>query len=209
MAQILSISKKTAVVGEQFSIIGSGFASAAPPVVFLGPFDLSSNVVYYSSTIVEVVVPLVPVDKYPVRVDDTPPFDGLTITTTKTEPQQGFGRDFQLANNRGVLEQTYLETSSIENAVALSLTVAKGSWFYDPSFGHEFETIGKVTPNIHSEIKNKAMSALKWLLDDGRISDVTILSELDNDIEQRVNVEVRAKDISGVEFKYSRFIEVV
>jgi phage gp46-like protein len=111
---------------------------------------------------------------------------------------------------RGIGEMTFDPSTDISNNVYLSLTIPKGSWFFNPLFGLRRRGRMKNTERTASLIAEDARSALQWLLDSGRASKIEVSTERDplaDPYRLKLLVEVMQKDGNSVSFAI--FKEVV
>lgn len=64
----------------------------------------------------------------------------------------------------------------IENKVAMSFKIPRGSWEGDPSLGHRFAELDRATNTSANRLRLEDLcrDAIKWLTDSGEISDVVV-----------------------------------
>lgn len=207
MATINSVSSKIVSIGQQLTINGEGFTpSGSTPFVLFDTLDLSGAVFYYTDRIVEMLVPNIPPKEYGVKVDGSNTFL-VSVQAEFQEPRSNLPRDFKIRNVSGLFEYTMDGTDGIENNVSLSLSIPKGSWWYNPNFGHELDSIKKITANLSADVETAVKNALQWLIDSGKIKDLSVSTGYDEDAK-RVKANISVKDNTGAEFKFTRFIAV-
>ncbi|PWJ70158.1 MULTISPECIES: phage GP46 family protein [unclassified Fibrobacter] len=96
----------------------------------------------------------------------------------------------------------------IKQEVELSLTVAKGSFFKKPEFGHRFKELLKAVASENTRIRavKYAEEALQWLLDIKHLKSVEAFASYDSADRLLINVECVA--YTGKTITFSRFVEV-
>ena len=114
-------------------------------------------------------------------------------------------------NDAGGADLSYTPgtASDLFNNVWLSLSIVQGSWWFDPSFGLKRRKRQKNTPAMASLLRQDCLSALKWLLDNGRAVStvVTVLPVPEN--RNRLRLECVVTGASGETVTYDKFVEVV
>jgi phage gp46-like protein len=68
---------------------------------------------------------------------------------------------------------------SLENKIALSYKIARGSWEGDPELGHRFAEVERAldTDETLRRIEDIARDAVRWLLDSGELERVEAIAE--------------------------------
>lgn len=101
-----------------------------------------------------------------------------------------------------------MTTDQIKEEVQLSLTVAKGSFYKKPEFGHRFKELAReVAPeNTRSRAETYAVEALQWLIDYRHLKSVVSKASYDDSDKLLVHVECVAYNGDVIEF--NRFVEV-
>lgn len=83
--------------------------------------------------------------------------------------------DFKLiTTDAGELKMTQDIALDTRNNVLLSLNIKKGSYFHKPDFGSDLHNIKSTTDNDVQLAKQRAASAIKWMVDAQKISNVKI-----------------------------------
>lgn len=91
----------------------------------------------------------------------------------------------------------------------LSLEIAQGSFFADPTFGLRPRPQAKRTQKMVRLIKGDIEDALQWLLDTGRASSIEVTMEIPTNDLYRVTALVEATAPNGGQIRYEKFVEVV
>lgn len=79
-------------------------------------------------------------------------------------------KDFTITSTKdGIITATETPADSLRNNVYLSLTIALGSWWLNPSFGHRLGEIKKLTEGVENRVDQFIRLALNWLVIAGRI----------------------------------------
>lgn len=115
--------------------------------------------------------------------------------------------DFKIETASGRAEMIFDKADTIMNNIYLSLTIAKGSFFLDPEFGHRFNEVKKNTAGAPAQVKEYAKEALKWLLETGRAKKIEIVTERDG--RERIKLKVEATQADGQEVIFDTFYEIV
>jgi len=101
-----------------------------------------------------------------------------------------------------------MTTDQIKEEVQLSLTVAKGSFYKRPEFGHRFKELIRetVSEKTRSRAENYAVEALQWMLDYKHLKSVeSTASYADSD---KLLVHVVCVAYNGDVIDFNRFVEV-
>ena len=101
-----------------------------------------------------------------------------------------------------------MTTDQIKEEVQLSLTVAKGSFYKKPEFGHRFKELARevASENTRSKAETYAAEALKWMLDYKHLRSVESRATYADADKLLVHVVFIAYNGDVIEFK--RFVEV-
>lgn len=95
------------------------------------------------------------------------------------------------------------------NNLVLSLTLPKGSWWFNPEFGHRFDELKKLTPQSERLAEEFAREALRWLIDTGRALSVEVSAERDRQQNpNRLLLRVRVTAARGELVEWQTFVEV-
>ena len=88
---------------------------------------------------------------------------------------------------RGAFESS----EDIENQIAFSYLVPLGSWEGDTTLGHRFDELARATDTSENRnrLRDLAKDAVKWLMDDGKLTrvDVTVESLGDGKVAFQVD----------------------
>lgn len=97
---------------------------------------------------------------------------------------------------------------NIKEEIEMSLTVAKGSFFKRPEFGHRFRELRKVPASEKTRRKAEqfAVEALKWLIDYKHVRSVTATATYKKNDCLLLHVE--AVLYVGKTITFERFVEV-
>lgn len=122
--------------------------------------------------------------------------------------------DFALEiNNRtGLAAMTFDKAETIMNNIYLSLTVERGSFFADPTFGSRLHLLkrAKNTDTTKRLAVDYCYEALQWLLDTQKATNVNVYAERDRlQNINRLNLLIEVTQMSGDIVDYSTFVEVV
>lgn len=101
-----------------------------------------------------------------------------------------------------------MTTDQIKEEVRLSLTVAKGSFYKRPEFGHRFKELTRevVSERTRSKAESYAVEALQWMLDYKHLKSVkSTASYADSD---KFLVYVEGVAYNGDVIEFNRFVEV-
>lgn len=101
-----------------------------------------------------------------------------------------------------------MRTDKIKEELELSLSIAKGSLFKKPEFGHRFKELARVpaSENTRSQAESFANEALQWMLDYKHLRSVNAVATYDRNDRLLVHVECVAYNGDVIEF--NRFVEV-
>jgi len=93
------------------------------------------------------------------------------------------------------------------NSIHMSLAVEKGSWWLNPDFGSELPKLRREKANEATArlVKSYVLAALKWMVAAGKLTSVTVTTEV---VKSRINYLVVALAANSAELKYSNFVEV-
>lgn len=118
--------------------------------------------------------------------------------------------DFQIvSNNQGHIDATFNEVGDILNNIVISLSIKKGSWWHDPTFGCTDRPRVKNTPATARLIRQDIEQALQWILDAGRATSIDVATWHDDNDRHRLNVLVTATQADGRVVTYTTYKEVV
>ena len=101
-----------------------------------------------------------------------------------------------------------MKTDKIKEELELSLSIAKGSLYKKPEFGHRFKELARVpaSENTRSRAETYAKEALQWMLNYKHLRSVEVAATYDHNDRLLVHVECVAYNGDVIEF--SRFVEV-
>ncbi len=122
--------------------------------------------------------------------------------------------DFKLYTDNGklMLDASATETSVINN-ITMSLSVRKGSWWFNPDFGCELYKLrtAKASSATAELVKTYVKTALDWLVSSRRLETIEIATEIvpaGGAQRGRINYVVTAYPANGDALSYSNFVEV-
>jgi phage gp46-like protein len=101
-----------------------------------------------------------------------------------------------------------MTTAEIQEELELSLSIAKGSFFKRPEFGHRFKELRNAAASEGTRRKARefALEALQWMVDLKHLKTLSAAAEYDDD--NRLLVSVEATAFTGAAVSFSRFVEV-
>lgn len=116
--------------------------------------------------------------------------------------------DYTITIDDAGLPQVSLEKSSgLFNNVFLSLTIGKGDWWFDPSFGLRKRRRLKNTPSAARLLEQDHKEALQWMIDSGRAVSVEVTSEPAG--RNRLKLSAAVVGAGGETATYDKFIQVI
>jgi phage gp46-like protein len=75
-------------------------------------------------------------------------------------------------------------SNDMMNNLYFSISIRKGSWFYDPSFGSNLHLLKpKAVADLPVRAKEYCEEALQWLIDSGRADKIDVQTEVDQSYE--------------------------
>ncbi len=97
---------------------------------------------------------------------------------------------------------------SIKEEIEMSLTVAKGSFFKRPEFGHRFRELrnARCSESTRRKCEAYALEALQWLIDYKHLRSVTAKAVIVKD--GRIELAVEGTTYVGKTVNFKRFVEV-
>lgn len=116
----------------------------------------------------------------------------------------------KLITAAGQLILTRDEDDTILGNLAISLLVARGSWWFNPDFGSRLHLLAamKYTDDIPRLAEDYCREATQHLLDSGRATKIEPLAERDETDRHRLNIRVVATQADGREITYEFFVKV-
>jgi phage gp46-like protein len=117
----------------------------------------------------------------------------------------GFGLAF---DDDGKPVMSFDKDDSIIQNIWLSIFIKKGSFWAAPDLGSRLYLVKKVIPSAAVDAKAYIDECLKWLLDSGRMLDVTVTCEL-NATQKRIDISVVGHKGTGQDVKFDTFYQVV
>lgn len=118
--------------------------------------------------------------------------------------------DFAIALQDGRPVMTMDQADTIFNNVYLSLTVRRGSWFQNPSFGSRLYLLTKNVPRAEALAEEYAREALQWLLDTGKATRIDVRAERDRlQNVNRLKLLIEVTQADGQTLPFEHFVEVV
>jgi hypothetical protein len=85
-----------------------------------------------------------------------------------------------------------------------TLNIQKGTWFWNPSFGIDWLSFPKITASVLDSLNRAIVDGLQWMIQAGRISAISCMSELDTNIGQ-VNIKVEVTQADGISITYQQY----
>lgn len=87
--------------------------------------------------------------------------------------------DFRAASGGG-----FEQCDVIENQIAFSFMIEQGSWEGDPELGHRLRELdGAInSPENRNRLRDLALQAVQWLIDDGSLESVDVTVDDDTDV---------------------------
>ncbi len=97
---------------------------------------------------------------------------------------------------------------NVKEEIEMSLTVAKGSFFKRPEFGHRFRELrnASASEKTRSKVELFALEALQWLIDYKHVRSVTATATYHSD--DLILLHVEAVLYVGKTVTFERFVEV-
>ena len=123
--------------------------------------------------------------------------------------------DFALSidNRTGLAAMSFEKATTLMNNVFLSLTVKRGSFFADTSFGSRLHLLqrAKNTETTKRLAEDYAREALQWMLDTGKATNIDVRAERDRTVNlYRMKLLVEVTPANGEEpVAFSTFVNVV
>ena len=118
--------------------------------------------------------------------------------------------DYAITLQDGLAGMSFDPANGIFNNVYHSLTVPRGSFFHNPSFGLRQRGRLKNTPATAALIRQDYLEALQWLIDVARAKAIDVQTERDNlqDLS-RLKILVTVTQADGRVLTFTTFKEVV
>lgn len=118
--------------------------------------------------------------------------------------------DFQINLDRGNSTgyMTFAKNTDIRSNIYFSLYINQGDWFYDPTFGSKLSQIRKITDSNILLAKQYTEEALKWLLNTGKASSITVIAEKDDQNLNQINLKVTVIQPNSVTLYYNQAYDV-
>ncbi len=122
--------------------------------------------------------------------------------------------DFALTidDQSGLAAMTFEKATTIMNNIYLSLTVERGSFFADPSFGSRLYLLrrAKNTETTARLAVDYCREALQWLLDTKKAIAVDVFAQRDRTQDiHRLKLFIEVTPMSGPIVPFTTFIDVV
>lgn len=106
--------------------------------------------------------------------------------------------DFAINTQDGAATMTWAKNTDIRTDMFTSLTINKGSFVLNPSFGSDLYKIKKITESSLNLAKQYCQEALKWLIQVGRAKTIDVIVERDTSDYTRMNIKVTATQPNGL-----------
>jgi phage gp46-like protein len=115
-----------------------------------------------------------------------------------------------ILTNSGKLEMSFTGGNDLLTNVILSVEIAQGSFFLDPTFGMLRRPREKNTAATAKLIEGDVRSALQWLIDVGRATSIAVVMEIDTLlVKTRLKARITVTAAQGNKVTYDKFVEVV
>lgn len=102
------------------------------------------------------------------------------------------------------------DNGNLMNNVWLSLSIIRGTWFFDRTFGLRQRGRMKNTGHNARRVEDDFKEALEWLLDIGKAKEITVtaIREPAED-PYRLKLLVEVTPVAGDKITFEKFVEVV
>lgn len=118
--------------------------------------------------------------------------------------------DFKVLSDNGLAGQMEWDKSdSILTNIILSLSVNRGDFFQDPTFGSELYKIKKLNTSSINLARQYISRALQWLIDTGKANSIDVTVERDSIDRSRMNIRVQAEESDGNQITYDTYKTLV
>ncbi len=106
-------------------------------------------------------------------------------------------------------DMSYDMSSGLFNNVYLSLSIAQGSWWFNPSFGLKKRGAMKNTPATASLLQGDYQLALKWLLSSSAATSIVVTPMAVPEDPFRLQIQSVVTAANGDVVTYSKYVRVV
>lgn len=119
--------------------------------------------------------------------------------------------DFKVETTDGRASMTFEKTegNNLFNNLFLSLTIKRGSWWFDRKFGNRLHLIKKNTPDAPVMSKEYIREATDWIIKAGKAVSIETDAERDKVIGGRLNLVAIATASDGQVVTFKTFKELV
>jgi phage gp46-like protein len=103
---------------------------------------------------------------------------------------------------------SFAKNKDILTDIIISLNLAHGTFFYDPTYGHDLGRVKGVNDYNAALLQQYAAQALQHLIDTGKILTMTVIAEVDSSYSNRINLKVTATQSSGAIVQYTTYLGI-
>jgi phage gp46-like protein len=107
------------------------------------------------------------------------------------------------------VKKDFVIIDDCRNNLILSVMISKKSYFAALDFGSTHRDIKKQTAGVAGDIKRRIESAVKWIIDAGRCTEITVIAEEDRNDMGRINIELNALQANGLTIPFTTFVRVI
>ena len=114
-----------------------------------------------------------------------------------------------IPNSSGSADLSFEKSDDLFVNVYTSLTIVKGSWWFDTTFGLVKRPRLKNTPATATLLAQDCRDALQWLLDNGRATGITVTPVAVANRPTWLRMRCTVIAAAGRTVTYDKFVEVV
>lgn len=116
----------------------------------------------------------------------------------------------EIDNAAATADMTFVPATTILNNIYISLTIVRGSWWFNTEFGLRNTRRLKNTERNARLVKDWIKEALQWLIDSGRATSIEITIQRDRlQNPTRLLALIEAHEADGNIVTFEKFVEVV
>ena len=116
---------------------------------------------------------------------------------------------FAFVNNNHNVEMSTDSDDTILSDIVMCLSVKKGTWFFDPDFGHELDTVDRFSEDVVPLVEAIVKRAVQKIIDSGKAVSIDVSAETSRIAENRIDYVVRAVQADGQIITWSSFKEII
>lgn len=116
--------------------------------------------------------------------------------------------DFTINIHGQSAEFAFDKSDSLMSNIFLSMRIARGTFFIDPTFGSRLHEIKKITESNLRLAESYCREALQWLLTTKRLSFIQVTAWRDEEAIDRIKFYVEIKRADDSAMKYEIFYPV-